>query len=90
MPLTRQKTFTTGLTPGGNAPLFPPTAVLPPKGWQRNWIYREAQRPENPVTCFPVEKRFTTFCTSLTLLQNVFAVHPGGGGSLIAAQPLTS
>ena len=25
-------------------------------GWQRNWICRGAQRPENPVTCFPVEK----------------------------------
>ena len=24
-------------------------------------------------------KRLTTFCASLTLLQNVFAVHPGGG-----------
>ena len=21
-------------------------------GWQRNWICREAKRPENPVTCF--------------------------------------
>ena len=25
----------------------------PRQGWQRNWICREAQRPENPVTCFP-------------------------------------
>ena len=37
----------------------------PPKGWQRNWIRRGAKRPENPVTCFPVEKRLTTFCASL-------------------------
>ena len=39
--------------------------LSPPKGWQRNWIRRGAKRPENPVTCFPVEKRLTTFCASL-------------------------
>ena len=27
-----------------------PTALA---GWQRNWIHRGAQRPANPVTCFP-------------------------------------
>ena len=31
-------------------------------------------------------KRLTTFCASLSLLQNVFAVHPGGG-SLPYAYP---
>ena len=41
-------------SPDGNAPLLP--TASPPKGWQRNWIRRGAQRPENPVTCFPVEK----------------------------------
>ena len=34
-------------------------------------------------------KRLTTFCASLALLQNVFAVHPGGG-SLLAAKLLVS
>ena len=34
-------------------------------------------------------KRLTTFCASLTLLQNVFAVHPGGG-SLLYSQLLNS
>ena len=34
-------------------------------------------------------KRLTTFCASLTLLQNVFAVHPGGG-SLLAVLLLFS
>ena len=29
-------------------------------------------------------KRLTTFCASLALLQNVFAVHPGGGSLLYA------
>ena len=28
----------------------------PPPGWQRNWICRGVKRPENPVTCFPVER----------------------------------
>ena len=32
-----------------------PTALA---GWQRNWIYRGASRPENPVTCFPAGQRW--------------------------------
>ena len=59
------------------------------------------QRRENHTTslrswkCTPIPasrdfhlkvKRLTTFCASLTLLQNVFAVHPGGG-SFSGAMP---
>ena len=46
-------------SPDGNAPLSPPTAVLPPKGETTHYI----------------------LCVAL-LLQNVFAVHPGGGSLL--------
>ena len=53
----------TGLAPVGNAPLFSPAAVLPPKGETTHYI----------------------LCVAL-LLQNVFAVHPGGG-SLLSAYP---
>ena len=36
-------------------------------------------------------KRLTTFCASLALLQNAFAVHPGGGKSALrSAFALTS
>ena len=31
---------------------------FPPPGWQRNWIRRGAERPENPVTCFPLGERW--------------------------------
>ena len=38
----------------------PPSAHSPTTlaGWQRNWIYRGASRPENPVTCFPAGQRW--------------------------------
>ena len=32
--------------------------MCPRQGWQRNWICREAQRPENPVRCFPLGERW--------------------------------
>ena len=48
--------------------------LSPPKGWQRNWIRRGAKRPENPVTCFPVEKRLTTFCASPALLHPLLSL----------------
>ena len=52
--------------------------LSPPKGWQRNWIRRGAKRPENPVTCFPVEKRLTTFCASLCSYKMCSLCTPKG------------
>ena len=52
--------------------------LSPPKGWQRNWIRRGAKRPENPVTCFPVEKRLTTFSALLCSCKMCSLCTPKG------------
>ena len=52
----------------------------PLKGGKGTGFVGVPKRPENPVTCFPVEKRLTTFCASLCSYKMCSLCTPSGDG----------
>ena len=73
---SRNKNQTTGLRPWENHTTALTRAEMHPYPRLRRYFHLKV-------------KRLTTFCASLALLQNVFAVHPGGGSFSGAKQRAT-
>ena len=77
---------------GGSAASLYKTFIiaLAGEGKQANRAYGARKYTPIPLRGLPPKGETTHYiCASLTLLQNVFAVHPGGG-SLLYAQLLNS
>ena len=73
-PAARRKNKQTALAGDGNAPLLVLTHHFHLKVGKGTGFVGGATRPENPVTCFPVEKRLTMICASLSLLHPLLSL----------------